>query len=261
MPDPLVQFPLPTPGEDVVISATTFTTYERCPEQAAGRLRGVYGPESRRSFVGGLAHRVFARHLNSGDIAPDELTAICREEIGAGMNQKMVALGLRPSQLAGVIEEVGELYDRFKSISREGFAGAEVSLESTPAEGVLLRGSVDAVYEEGEAGVRLVDWKTGSVGDPGPQLAFYSLLWALERGEIPGRVEAVSVASGERIDEVPTLAGVQATATRVGEIVSLLRERWESGEEFERVGGPWCRWCPLLEDCSEGQSATALLAN
>ena len=50
-----VVFPRVRPGDDIVVSATTFVSYERCPEQALGRLRGVYGPESRRSFTGGLA--------------------------------------------------------------------------------------------------------------------------------------------------------------------------------------------------------------
>lgn len=167
----LVRFPDVPAGDEVVLSATTFVAYERCPEQAAGRLRGVYGPESRVSFVGGLAHRVFARHLTSGPISPDDLAAACREEIGSGMNVKMAALGMKPSQLAGIIDEVGGLYDRFKTLGADGFVGAEQTLEVTPAEGVLLRGSVDAVFDDGSAGTRLVDWKTGNLGDPGPQLA------------------------------------------------------------------------------------------
>jgi len=142
--DPPLRFPEVVPGDEIVVSATTFVSFERCPEQAAGRLRGVYGPESRTSFVGGLAHRIFARHLNGGPIGEDAFEAACREEIGGGMNPKLVALGLKPSALAGVIEEVGGLYERFKTLGTEGFAGAEVGLESTPAEGVTLRGSVDA---------------------------------------------------------------------------------------------------------------------
>lgn len=254
-----VRFPEVPPGEDVVISATTFVAYERCPEQAAGRLRGIYGPESRVSFVGGLAHRVFARHLAVGPIAPDEFAAACREEIGAGMNVKMAALGMKPSQLAGVIEEVGGLYERFKHLGMEGFAGAEQAIEVTPVAGVVLRGSVDAVFTDGASGTRLVDWKTGGLGDPGPQLAFYAMLWAMDRGEVPGIVEAVSVGTGERTEEVPTLAGVQATADRVGSVVADLRRGWEVGSAFPRLAGPWCRWCPLLDECSEGRSAQAIL--
>ncbi|MDP2623173.1 MAG: hypothetical protein Q8Q29_05200, partial [Actinomycetota bacterium] len=92
--DPPIRFPDVASGEDLVISATTFVSFVRCPEQAAGRLRGVYGPESRVSFVGGLAHRIFARHLSGGPIDPEDFAAACREEIGGGMNAKLAALGL-----------------------------------------------------------------------------------------------------------------------------------------------------------------------
>ncbi len=255
----MVEFPEVVPGEDVVLSATTFVSYERCPEQAAGRLRGVYGPESRVSFVGGLAHRLFARHLSSGPIAPEDFGAACREEIGSGMNPKLASLGLKPSQLGAVIEEVGGLYDRFKQLGSAGFVGSEVALEVQPSSGVVLRGSIDAVFDDGASGTRLVDWKTAGLGDPGPQLAFYAMLWAMDRGEIPGRVEAVSVGSGERTEEVPSSVGVQATATRVAAVVSELRTSWSTGAEFARTAGPWCRWCPLLDECPEGRAAQALL--
>ena len=254
-----VEFPDVPAGDDVVLSATTFVSYERCPEQAAGRLRGVYGPESRVSFVGGLAHRVFARHLASGPIEPEAFAAACKEEIGAGMHAKLGSLGLKPSQLGVVIDEVGSLYERFKQLGTEGYLGSEVALEVEPAPGVLLRGSIDAVFDDGAAGTRLVDWKTGGLGDPAPQLAFYAMLWAMERGEVPGRVEAVSVGSGERTEEVPSTAGVQATARRVATVVTELRTTWAGDGRFARVAGPWCRWCPLLEECPEGQAATTIL--
>jgi hypothetical protein len=256
-----ITFPDVEPGEDVVVSATTFVSFRRCPDQAAARLRGVYGAESRASFVGGLAHRIFARHLQDGPIGHEGLEAACREEIGAGLNQKMVSLGIKPSDLTGVIHEVGQLYERFKTMGAEGFEGAEVRLEAAPADGVLLRGSIDAVFESGSSGARLVDWKTGAVGDAGVQLSFYALLWTLERGGPPGSVEAVSVATGERVREVPTSAGVRDTAGQVAEMVSTLRRAWRDGGTFERHAGPWCRWCPLLDDCSEGRAAVAILGS
>ena len=258
--DPPLEFPAVEAGEPIVISASTFATFERCPEQALGRMRGVYGPESRRSFVGGLAHRIFARHLSHGPIDGDgALEAACREEIGGGMNMKMAALGLRPSELRTVIEEVGELYQRFRAMPVDGFEGAEVSLEVQPATDVTLRGAVDAVFTE-SGGVRLVDWKTGGIGEPGPQLAFYALLWALERGEIPARVEAVSVGTGERTDSAPGRSEVEATARRVAMVVTTVRRAWATGAEGERIAGPWCRWCPLLDECHEGTAALELLA-
>ena len=77
--DPPIPFPEIRPGEALKVSATLFQTFERCPEQAAGRLRGVYGPESRASFVGGLAHRVFARHLTGGPIGAEDFAKLRRE--------------------------------------------------------------------------------------------------------------------------------------------------------------------------------------
>jgi len=257
---PLV-FPAVGPGEPVVLSATTFVVFGRCPEQAAGRLRGVYPAESRSGFVGGLAHRLFARHLSAGPIAEEGFAAACREEIGTAMNPKLGALGLRPSQLDRVIEEAAGLYRRFCRLGLEGFAGAEVELEAVPAEGVTLRGTVDAVFDEGEGGMRLTDWKTGSLGDPVSQLAFYALLWALARGGLPGRVEAVSLSSGERLEEVPTRAGVEETAATAAAAVSLLRAALATDGHLERAAGPWCRWCPLLDECEEGRAATALLGD
>lgn len=242
-----------------MLSASTFVTFERCPQQAAGRLRGVYGPESRASFVGGLAHRIFARHLSGGPIDPERLGAACREEIGGGMNPKLASLGLKPSELGAVIDEVGELYDRFKTLGAEGFAGAEVLLELEPADGVTLRGSVDAVFEE-DGGVRLVDWKTGNLGDTEPQLSFYALLWAMDRGEIPTRTEAVSVKTGERAEAVPSRTGIEETARRAAHAIDTLRAAWRTGSDPDRVAGPWCRWCPLLDDCSEGRATVQLLS-
>ncbi len=256
--DPPLEFPAVRPGEPVVLSATTYVSFRRCPEQASGRLHGMYPPESRASFVGGLAHRIFARHLREGAIKEGELASVCREEIGASMNPKMAALGLKPSALQQVIEEVGSLYERFRRLGTEGFAGAEVHLEVRPVEDVTLLGSVDAVFEEG-GGVRLVDWKTGSLGDPLPQLGFYALLWAMERGELPTRVEAVSVGTGERADEAPSREGIEAVARQAAEAVDLLRASWESGVSLERTAGPWCRWCALLDECEEGRSASSLL--
>jgi hypothetical protein len=259
MPSGAVEFPAVEPGDDVVVSATTFVSYRRCPDQAAARLRGVYGAESRASFVGGLAHRVFARHLEKGPIDGEGLDAVCRQEIGGGLNQSLAALGLKPSELVGVIREVGDLYERFKVLGADGFEGAEVLLEAVPAPGVVLRGSVDAVFDSGDSGPRLVDWKTGGVGDASVQLSFYALLWTLDRGEPPGSVEAVSVATGERVREVPTRSGIGATAGQVAEMVSTLRRAWRDGSAFDREAGPWCRWCPLLDECAEGRAATAIL--
>lgn len=221
-------------------------------------MRGVYGPESRRSFAGALAHRIFARHLADGEIPAERLAAVCREEIGSAMNSKLVELRLRPSQLDGVIGEVSHLYGRFRGLDTGGFAGAEVPIGAEPAEGVALRGVVDAVFDRPGLGIRLVDWKTGGIGDPRLQLGFYAMVWTLERRELPARMEALSIRTGEHVEEVPTRAGIQGIADRAGSAVDALRRAWDDGRALDRVAGPWCRWCPLLEECSEGATAASL---
>jgi len=257
----VIQFPAVPAGERVVISASAFVAYEQCPENANARFRGEYGPPSRPSFVGGLAHRVFARHLQQGPIAGDAFEQVCKEEIGSApsLNLRMGELGLKPSQIPGIVAETRALYDRFVRFPVDGFRGAEVALEVEPRPDVVLRGRVDAVFED-DGRARLVDWKTGRIFDVEDQLTFYALIWALERNELPGAVEAVSVRTGERHRTEPGPAEVAAVAGRVAAMVSALRAGWEAGTDFARVGGPWCTYCPLLESCTEGRAAAAVTA-
>ena len=252
---PVIEFPEVTSGEKIRVSASSFMSFRQCPERAAAHFRGIYGPDTRASFSGGLAHRVFARHLTSGEIPAEDFEQACREEIGSSnLNFKLPVLGLKPSELGRVIEEVGLLYERFKKFPEEGFQGAEVSFLLEPATDVELVGRVDAIFGA-PGGVRLVDWKTGALGEVVDQLGFYALLWALDRNELPGSVEAVSVASGERYAEVPHTGDVEETARQVASMIEVLREAWKESADLDRRGGPWCRFCPVLDGCSEGAAA------
>lgn len=256
----MIRFPEPVAGEPLTVSATLYRTYAQCPQQALGRLHGEYPGESRASLRGSLAHRLFARHLSTGPIASEAIEQVCREEIGTALNPKLGAVGIvKPSQLRPLLEEVGDLYARFRRFPSDGFRAAEVALESEPVTGVTLRGTVDAVFDDPEHGTKLIDWKTGSDLDDAPiQLSFYALAWAVEYDEIPGRAEAVSVRTGERVGIAPTVDAANVTAAAVVEMVGILREAFRSGEDLERLGGPHCRWCPLLETCPEGAAATAI---
>ncbi len=201
---------------------------------------------------------MFARHLVDGPIPQQRFEQVCREEIGSSnLNFKIGELGLKPSGLDLVIEEVGLLYERFKRLDVAGFEAAEVSFSLEPAEGVELVGRVDAVFDD-QRGPVLVDWKTGNLGEAALQLGFYALLWVLERGDLPGAVEAVSVATGEQYSEVPGRSDVQGVADGVAAMIGILRSTWRRGGDFDRRGGPWCRFCPVLDGCAEGAAATRL---
>lgn len=262
----MITFPDIPPGERVAVSATLYVTYRSCPQQALGRLRGVYPEDSIASFKGSLAHRVFARHLTSGPIREEGLIQTCRQEIGAPeghLNMKLAPLELnRPSRLAPVLAEVGDLYNRFKRFPTDGFLAAEVSLEVDVGSDVVLRGRVDAIFEDPSGSTVIIDWKTGAwLEDSEPQLEFYVLVWALERGEIPARAEAVSIQTGERIGIDPTPRQAEATALEIVLMIETLRAAFHSGDDVERRPGPHCRWCPLLRECSEGTAAVEILGS
>lgn len=253
----MIPFPSVPPGEPIRISATTYIAFRQCPAQAEARFQGIYPPESKQSFLGVVAHRVFARHLTRGPI--DDLPQAIREEIGAGLNPKLAALGIhRASELEELIRTMGALYERFCRFPQDGFEAAEVSLEAEPAEGVVLIGKIDAVFNDGTPTPLLRDWKTGSLGEPMDQLMFYALVWTLAKGEVPAGIEAVSLQTGERMRSQPTVASLTEVANRVAELVTSVRQRWASGEPAELRGGPWCRYCPLLADCPEGSVAFAV---
>jgi hypothetical protein len=187
--------------------------------------------------------------LTFGPLADPEQAA--REVIGTtSLNDKIGAAGLnRPSLLWPVISEATDLYRRFVTFPVEHFERAEVGLLHEVAEGVTLVGQVDAVF----AGPLLRDWKTGPLGDPLEQLLFYALVWCLQEGTLP-RVEAISLQTGESIAGAPSLADLGAVAERVAGLINFVRR----GEDATRRAGPWCGYCPLREECPEGQAALAV---
>lgn len=263
----MIEFPPVAGGEPITISASSYVAFKNCPESANARFRGEFGPPSRPAFVGGLTHRIIARHLTSGPIASDQFEQVCREEIGSAgaLNYRIADLSLKPSALKGVIEEVRGIYERVRQMPTRGFVGAEVDVEAVPAEGVTLRGRIDAVFHEADvqdAGpVRLVDWKTGRIGDPGDQLQFYALVWLLERGALPDEVEAVSIVNGERRSLVPSVTMAEAVAAELADMITSLRSAWAERREVDRRGGPWCRYCPLLDGCGEGRASIAVISS
>lgn len=219
----------------------------------------MYQEPSIDLFRGSLAHRIFARHLVDGPIPAGDFVLVCKKEAGAHLGATMASLSMKPSEFRAVVTEVEDLYDRFKSVPTRGFSGAEVDVESEPAEGVRLRGRVDAVFADAD-GIRIVDWKTGAyLADAEPQLDFYAMAWHIATGSLPVAMEALSLKTGEKFVSVPTEEQVAETEEGVAAMIGELRTAMHDRAELERSAGPHCRWCPLLEDCDEGTSALKIL--
>ena len=247
-------------GEEFPVSATLFVTFRRCPQQALARLRGIYPSPSRASFRGALAHRLIARHLEQGPIAPADLDRVCREETGANLNGQLAAVGLKPSEFRAVVAEVGELYTRFATLPQDRAVATEVSFDADVGGGITLRGRVDAVFED-EHGSRIVDWKTGrELGeDVDAQLGFYALGWRHVHGSAPIAMDAVSLSTGERRRIEPTERSMIRIEHDIATMVSALRAALHAESDLERTAGPHCRWCPVLDTCAEGSAAMELL--
>lgn len=256
-----VAFPEMVQGEDVMVSATSFLTWRRCPERALARYEGVYDAPTVASFRGSLAHRIFARHLREGPIDGEDLMLACREEIGRSLNPSFVELGLSPARLAGVVEEIRSLYENFARLPGDGVVEVEIQCEEEVAPGLRLRGVIDAVFACPDGGVKLTDWKTGGLGEAETQIAFYALLWTMARGHVPVLVEAMSVASGERVEATPDDHSLNALAGEVAAMVDEVRIARATTERLRRTAGPWCRSCPLLSSCDEGTEAMAVLSS
>lgn len=247
------------PGEKFPVSATLYVTYLKCPQQALARIQGVYPAPSKVLFLGLLAHRVFARHLSEGPIPEEDFDAVCRQETGRHLAGPMASLSMRPSEFRAITASVGKLYERFRHVPTVGLVGAEIEVESEPAEGIRLRGRVDAVFIDDD-GTRIVDWKTGSyLDDSEAQLSFYAMAWRLAEGVLPARMEALSLKTGEQRILAPTEESVVETEAHVAGMITTMREAIATQSELRRTAGPYCRWCPLLEGCSEGTTALAIL--
>lgn len=237
-------------------------TFRQCPQRANARFQGVYGEPTVVSFVGSLAHQIFKKHLIDGPIEGTEFEAVCRQEMGKNhsLGNAWVELGLKPSDLKGVVGQVRDLYERFVRVPQDEFVAAEMMFEIEAAEALTLVGQIDAVFGRG-ARVRLVDWKTGALGEAQGQLMFYALLWALEHEQLPQSVMAVSVKTGETFSSEPSNDAVGELALEVGAMVDELRTAWIRGIELTRRGGPWCEYCPILDDCGEGAATMAMLSS
>ena len=246
-------------GEPFPVSATLYTTYLKCPQRALARLQGVYQPSSKASFKGLLAHRIFARHLEEGQIDDDAFPQVCRQEVGTHLGEMMASLAMKPSEFALIVRDVSDLYSKFAQIPTDGFTRSEASFEVEPVDGVKLRGRVDAIFDD-NGSMRIVDWKTGSdLTGAVPQLDFYAMAWAKAFGSPPDTLEALSIRTGEKVVVVPTHNDIDLVESAVADMINILRSAIREHRELPRTAGPDCRWCPLLDDCDEGSSAMELL--
>jgi DNA helicase-2/ATP-dependent DNA helicase PcrA len=202
---PTVDVPLPSH-----LSVSALVTLRRDPAELARRLRrpmpAAPAPQARRgtAFHAWLEERFGAARLLDLDELP-----------GSGDQAAAPDSALAELQAAFL---AGEWADRQP---RE----VEVPFE-TPLGPLMLRGRIDAVFEDGAGGFEVIDWKTGpppsgaELSAAGVQLAAYRLGWSRLAGVPVERVSAgfhhvaanVTVRPVDLLDEAGLLALVSGTA-------------------------------------------------
>lgn len=181
------------------LSASALLRLREDPAQFARDLaRPMPRPPSRAARFGTLFHAwVEDRFAQQPLLDPDDLPGRGDLDITDDADLDAVTAAF----------EAGPFADRVPHAVEAGFA--------LVLAGQVVRGRIDAVYEEPDGGYLLVDWKTNRHQDADPlQLALYRLAWAELRGVPLDRVRAVFhyVRTGTTVepDDLPDRAALEA---------------------------------------------------
>ena len=128
---------------------------------------------------------------------------------------------------------------------------------------LILAGKVDlslGVAQGHRAGKVIIDLKTGGfVPVHREDLRFYALVETLRIGVPPRLIASYYLDQAHFVSEEVSEDTLTATIARVSDGVGRLMALLHRGEEPNKLPGPACRWCPLLETCDEGQAHLANL--
>ncbi|ABY22973.1 ATP-dependent DNA helicase [Renibacterium salmoninarum ATCC 33209] len=129
-------------------------------------------------------------------------------------------LGEFPGAADDFVEDAYQLEQLRENFEASEWAAKQPSEIEVPIEtkiaGVVVRGRIDAVFQDADGGWELVDWKTGQLpkgkelGDRSVQLALYRLGWARLKGIAVEKVRAAFYyAARNQTERVLDLAGEQ----------------------------------------------------
>ncbi|MBM7515738.1 ATP-dependent helicase [Nocardioides nitrophenolicus] len=186
------------------LSATALSRLREDPEGFARDLaRPMPRPPAPAARFGTRFHAwVEARFGQQGLFDPDELSG--RADVGIDDEADL-------KELVGRFEE-GPFGNREPHAVEAPFA---LVLDRGEGRRQVVRGRIDAVYQEPDGSFLVVDWKTGAHEDADPlQLALYRLAWAELHDLDPARVRAAFyyVRTGRVVEprELPTREEVEA---------------------------------------------------
>ena len=252
------------PNEEVFVSKHRIATALECEEFHVLPDDFEWKPATAK---GQVAHRAIQLMLswrgepNPTDLVEEAMARLADEERGIGL---WIA-GLSPADEADLrgqsVERVTKFVESFPPLDRRANPVTEAAARWPNDGPILLQARVDLMIgrpEGAESRKVIIDLKTGRPNVRHRQdLGFYALIETLARGVPPRKVATfyldASEAQVEDVSERLLRTAVRRTLDGINAIVELESE----GRAPVRRAGVTCRWCPLADDCTDGQTYLA----
>lgn len=216
---------------------------------------------------GQVAHRAIQLLLGwRGEPSPTELVdeAMARladEDRGIGMWIASLGSGDEADVRGLSIERVTKFVESFPPLDRRANPVTEAAAQWPVSGPILLRARVDLMIGK-PAGTEsrkvIIDLKTGRSGPRHRQdLGFYALVETLVRGVPPRKLATFYLDAGEAQTEDVSERLLRTAVRRTLDGINAMVELGSEGRPPVKRPGSSCRWCPLAEDCAEGQAHLA----
>lgn len=213
---------------------------------------------------GQVAHRAIQLLLswrgepNPTDLVDEAMARLADEERGIG---EWIA-GLSPADTADLrgqsSERVTKFMESFPPLDKRSNPMTE-SASRWPNDGpIVMSAKVDLIIgrpQGSESRKVIIDLKTGRPSARHRQdLAFYALLETLARGVPPRKLATFYLDAGEAQTEDVSERLLRTATRRTLDGINAMVELEAEGRRPVRRAGVTCRWCPLADECADGQA-------
>lgn len=247
-------------GQTLFITKHTISSIHECEAHFLAPDDFQWTPARAR---GQVAHKAIQLLLNwRGDPTPMDLVdeAMARlgdEERDFGRWIAGLSSGDDADLRGQAVERVSKFVEAFPPLDRRSNPQTEAAAQWPLDSPILLRGRVDLVMGRPhgrESRKLIIDLKTGRVSPRHREdLRFYALVETLVRDVPPRKLATFYLDSAQPIVEDVSEALLQSALRRTLDgIHRIIQLQIEGFEPVKRVG-PACRWCPLRDNCAEGQ--------
>jgi CRISPR/Cas system-associated exonuclease Cas4 (RecB family) len=249
------------PNQEVFVSKHKIATVLDCEEQHMAPDEFEWTPATAK---GQVAHRAIQLMLSwRGEPSPTDLVdeAMARlvdEERGIGAWMAGLGPGDEADLRGQSVERVTKFTESFPPLDRRSNPVTEAAAR-WPLDGpILLQARVDLMMGRpsgDESRKVIIDLKTGR---PSPRhrqdLGFYALLETLARSVPPRKVATFYLDSSEAQVEDVSERLLRTSVRRTLDGINAIIELESEGRKPVKRPGTSCRWCPLADDCEEGQA-------